>query len=115
MPIIQGGVSTLNLLQDVGSCGGPDKRLGVFVVLVNVIKEGGDQFLNATKHPAAQAGFGQIAKEAFHHVQPRATGGREVHVKARVATEPTLHFGMFVGRVIVHDHIAVHVPVVIVG
>jgi len=27
-----------------------------------------------------------------------------MHVKARVAAKPTLHFGMFVGRVIVHDH-----------
>ena len=73
--------------------------------MVDVVEDRCDQLLDAAKHSAPQAIFGQVAEELFYHVQPRATGGREVHVKTGMAPEPALHLGMLVGRVIVHDHV----------
>ena len=99
------GSGTLDLFQDVGGLCGPDKGLGILVVTVDVLADGLDQFLDAAKSAAAEPVFGQVAEEAFHHVQPRAAGGREVHVETRMASEPALHLRMLVGRVVVHDHV----------
>ena len=49
--------------------------------------------------------FGQIAKEAFDHVQPGGAGRREVHVEARVPRQPALHLRMFVRGIIVGNDV----------
>ena len=101
---MQGRPSTLDLLQDVGGLGCPDEGFWVFVVMVDVIKDRRNQLLDAAEDSAAQAVFRQVAEESFDHIQPRATGGREVHVEARVAAEPALDLLVLVGRVVIHDH-----------
>ena len=43
--------------------------------------------------------------QALDHVEPRAAGGREVHVETGMAREPTLHLWMLVRGVVVGDHV----------
>jgi len=104
MPIMKSRKGTFDLLEDVGGFGGPYEGLGVLVVTVDIFVDSCDQFLDAAKDPAAQAVLGQIAEEALHHIQPGAAGRREVDVKTGVALQPSLDLGIFVGGVVVHDH-----------
>ena len=96
--------SALDLLEYVGCLGGPDEGFGVVVVMVDVVEDRCDQLLDTAKDSAAQTIFGQVAEEALHHVQPRATCRCEVHAKAGMTVEPALDPEMFVGGVVVHDH-----------
>jgi len=73
--------------------------------MIDVVEDGGDQLFDTAKDSATQAIFGQVAEESFHHVQPGAACGREVHVEAGMASEPALDLGMLVGGVVVHDHV----------
>ena len=56
-----------------------------------------DQFAHAVEDSPTEALLGEVAKEAFHHVEPRGTGGREVHMEAWMPIEPAFHLGVFVG------------------
>jgi hypothetical protein len=53
LPIIQGCSGTFNLLQDVGSFGGPDEGLWLFIVLVDGISDGHNQFFDVAEDPSA--------------------------------------------------------------
>ena len=96
--------STFDFFQDISGAGGPDERLGALVVVIDVISDCGDEFFDIAKDAAAQPVLSQIAKEAFYHVEPGRTGGREVHVKTRVALEPAQHAIVLVGAGVVTDH-----------
>src|SRR5438445_10534494 len=85
---MESAASTFDLLQDISGAGGPDERLGALVVVIDVVSDGRDEFFDIAKNAAAQPVLSQIAKEAFHHIQPGRTGGREVHVKTRVTLKP---------------------------
>jgi hypothetical protein len=43
---------------------------GLVVVLVDVVADGHDQFLDVSEDPAAEPPFGEIAEEALDHVEP---------------------------------------------
>src|SRR5579859_7943812 len=64
-----------------------------------------DQLLDGAEDAAAQPVLREVTKEALHHSEPRRTGGREVHVKARMSFQPPLHFGMFVSGVVISDQV----------
>ena len=98
-------MSARHFFEDVGGAGGPDEGLGIFVVAIDVSSNGQNEFFEIAKHAAPQPVLREIAKEAFHHVQPRRAGGREVHMKARVLIEPALDLGMFMRRVVVADQV----------
>ena len=102
---MESAASTFDLLQDISGAGGPDERLGALVVVIDVVSDRGDEFFDIAKDAAAQPVLSQIPKEAFHHIQPGRTGGREVHVKTRVTLDPTLHAIVFVGAGVVTDHV----------
>ena len=53
---------------------------------------------------ALQATLGQLCEEALDRVEPRTGRWREVECEARVPVEPCADFGVFVGGVIVEDH-----------
>jgi hypothetical protein len=55
----------------------------VVVVLVDILSDRHDQLLHIAKDPAAEAVLSEIAEESLHHVEPRATGRREVDVESR--------------------------------
>jgi hypothetical protein len=73
----------------------------------DVILNRSDQLLNDMERAAMQALLGRITESALEQVQPRARGGREVQVKARMATRPTLDIEMLMGRVVVYDQLQV--------
>ena len=73
-------ISADDFSQYVFGGGGPDKRLGIFVVVSNISIDGGDQFGYAGKHAATQAILGEAAEEPLDHVEPRGRGGGEMHV-----------------------------------
>ena len=61
------------------------------------------EFCHAAEDAAGEALLGKLCEETFDNVQPGTAGGREVHVKTSVSLEPGLHFGMFMGGVVVND------------
>ena len=60
---MKGRVGTLHLFQDVGVFGGPDERLGSFIVMVDMFADGFDEILDVAEDAAAQLvlGRGRIA------------------------------------------------------
>src|SRR6185295_12517212 len=73
--------------------------------MLKVGLNGCDEFAYAAKDSAAELLVSQVAEEAFHHVQPRSTGGSIVHVKARMLLHPVLYCRMFVSCVVVDDDV----------
>ena len=103
MPIIERASGTLDLFEDIGSFRRPDEGLGVLIVFVDVLSDSHDQFFWIVKDPATQSILRKVSEEAFHHVQPRAAGRREVDVKPGMTSEPSLHLRMFVRGIVVDD------------
>ncbi|GEM_PF-5634062 len=77
------------------------------VVLVYVAPDGHDQLFDIAKDTAPEPLLSEITEEALHHVQPRATGWREVQMESRVTGDPLLHLGVLVGSVVVRDQVDV--------
>jgi len=61
--------------------------------MVDVGAESHDEFLQIAEDAAPKPILSQVAKEAFHHVQPRRAGGRKVQMKARVSRQPASQQG----------------------
>ena len=61
---------TGNFLQDVSGLGSPDKGLGVLIVFIDVFSDGHDQLFEILEDSAPDAVMRDVAKEAFHHVEP---------------------------------------------
>jgi hypothetical protein len=97
--------STFDLLEDVGGFRGPDEWFGMFIVAVDVFADSCDQLLHAAEGATPEAVFSQVAEEALHHIEPGAAGGSEVHMEPGMASEPALDLGMFVGGIVVHNHV----------
>jgi hypothetical protein len=57
----------------------------MFVVMIDVVFNAGNQFDRIAKTSTSQTVRGKVAKKAFHHIQPRSTGRREVKVESRMA------------------------------
>jgi hypothetical protein len=51
--------------------------------------------------------FGEGRKLALNQIDPRGTGGSEVHVETRTFRQPIANHGSFVGAVVVHDEMHV--------
>ena len=83
---------SFDLFEDVRRLGGPDERLGIEVVDLDVALDCRDQIPNAREGASANSLVGEISEEALDHVEPRRSGRREVHVEPRVPSEPSLHF-----------------------
>ena len=62
-----------------------------------------NQLRDAAEYAASNLFGRQVAKDAFHQIQPRTTGRDEMHVHTWVAREPPLNHGVFVRGVIVGD------------
>ena len=65
----------------------------------------------ATAAPAARFLAGDDAEEDFDHIHPRSRGWGEVHGDPRILGEPVLDLGVFVGGVVVGDHVQAHLGV----
>jgi hypothetical protein len=102
---MEGGAGASDLGKDIAGAGLPDKGLGVLVVLVKIVMDGLDQGLEAGKDFRADTPHGEVAKEAFHHVEPRGARRGEVEHEAGMFHQPGFHFDVFVGGVIVEDEV----------
>ena len=58
---------------------------------------------DAVKDPSPNGFVIQVAKPSFDKIYPAGTGGDEVRHKPRTTFQPSLHFGVFVSPVVVHD------------
>ena len=84
---------------------GPDKRLGVEVVSVDVVSDGCDELFEVLEDAALELVLGQVAEEAFDHVEPTGGGRREANVEAFVGLQPAFDSSVFVSRVVVADQV----------
>ena len=99
--------SALHLFQNVAGFGCPNIRLGLAVVLGDVVLDGLLQFPNMVKDAAAHAFVGEIAEKAFDLVEPGGTGGSEMQVEAWMLLEPSPYLGGFMRRVVVQNQVDV--------
>ncbi len=53
-----------------------------------------NQLWNALEATSPNAFFREVSEPPLHEVEPGRTGGREVQVKSRMATQPRLHFDL---------------------
>ena len=94
-----------DLFEDALDTGAPYERLGFGVVVLQVVLDGRDQFLDAAEDPAPKALLRQLAEPALDQVEPRSAGRREVQLEARVGVEPLAHRLVLVGAVVVEDDV----------
>jgi hypothetical protein len=59
---MEGRADALYLFDDVGDIGGPDQRLGVFVVMVDVFADGIDELFDVAKDAAARPVVDQVER-----------------------------------------------------
>ncbi len=64
-----------------------------------------DEFGDAAEDPTPNPLVRQVTEEAFHKVEPRTAGWREMHVNARMALEPSLDLRMLVGGIVIRDQV----------
>lgn len=64
-----------------------------------------DEFINTAEYSSSETVDGQIAKEAFHHVQPRGACWCEVEMKSGIAPLPGRNSVMLVGRIVIADDV----------
>ena len=89
-----------DLFRDLLDAFGPDKGLGVLVVVADVTLNGLDQVLDAGEAASPNPLARDFTKPSFGQIQPGRTRRCEVQVETRVSLEPRLHFGVFVGGVV---------------
>lgn len=89
--------------QDLLCSFGPHKGCGMRIALGDVRVNRRNQLRDTAKDSATNLLGCQVAKDAFHQVEPRTAGGREMHVDARVAHQPPLDRGVFVCGIVVSD------------
>ena len=86
----------------------------MFVPVVDVLRNRGDQFIDTRDREAADAALGEFTEEAFDEIEPRRRGGREVKGDARMPEEPACHLGVLVRGVVIEDdvngQVARHTP-----
>ena len=100
---------TVNLFDDgAGGCR-PDKRLGVGVVVFEIIVDRSLEVDNGVEHAATDAFSGDLGEEALDHVEPGSRGRREVDVEARVFFQPPFDLRCLVGGVVIDDQVDVQV------
>src|SRR5713226_5497587 len=75
------------------------------VVLVDVVADSHDQFLDIAEDAAPKAVLSEVAEESLHHVEPGTAGGGEVHMEAPMAGQPLVDLGMFVRGIVIRDQI----------
>ena len=93
--------------EDVVSRFGPGEGLWLFVVLQQVVVDGGLQIVDAGVAAPADAPCGDRGEEAFDKVQPGRAGRREMQLEARMPRKPCFDLGRLVGGVVVEHEMHV--------
>jgi|KBSMisStandDraft_5_1062788.scaffolds.fasta_scaffold1494554_2 hypothetical protein len=63
-----------------------------------------DEFFHAAEGSASDGLPCNPVEPDLHLVKPGRVGGREMYMEARSSGQPAFHARMFVGGVVVHDH-----------
>ena len=83
---------------------GPDEGFGTGIVLGKIGVDGGLQVSDRAEDAAPDALAGDFGEEILDRVEPGSRGRGEVKSPARMARQPSQHFGVFMGGVVVeHD------------
>ena len=72
-----------------------------------VVADGLFEFNGAAMSAAADLALGERGEPALDLIEPGGRGRREVHVEARMASEPAFDRGSLVRAVVVHDQMHV--------
>ena len=94
---------SIDLLDDAVGIGGPDEGFGFAVVFAEVAVDRGLQVDQRAKDAALQPPAGERGKEGLDRIGPGAGSGCEMKHPAGVPGEPSAHFGMLVGGIVVED------------
>ena len=81
----------------------PDERVGVLVVVLDVLLDRGFKFGDTAEAASTDALVGNIGKPAFDEVKPGRGGGNEVKVEAWVLGQPIANFLLLMRRVVIDD------------
>ena len=82
---------------------GPDERLWIGIVVVQVVMDSALKFGDALEGAAADAVSRDLGEEALNHVEPGGRGRREVQMEAGMRLEPALYGRGLVSGIVV-DH-----------
>src|ERR1700756_2614352 len=93
----------IDLFDDAVGNGGPDEGCGFAVVFAEVSVDRGLQVDQRAKDAALQQPAGERGKEGLDRIGPGAGSGCEMKHPARMAGEPSAHFGMLVDGIVVED------------
>src|ERR1700716_1140755 len=98
---------SLDARHDVISRLGPHKRLGIGVVVVEVLANSALELVGGAMGAAAKLTLGQGSEPALNLVEPRSRSRCEVDVESGMTCEPGAHHGCLVRSVIVHYQVNV--------
>jgi hypothetical protein len=70
-----------NLFEDFGGWGGPDERLGIGIVMLQIGLDNGLEVSDACEDAAADAVAGDLGEEPFDHVEPGGRGRGEMQME----------------------------------
>ena len=94
-----------DFFQDVRCFCRPDDGFWILIVAIDVFSNGHDQLFEILEDAALEPVLGQVAEEAFHHIQPRGRSRREANMESLVCLQPAFDSLMFVGRVVIANQI----------
>lgn len=97
------------LAEDGVGGGGPGKRSGMKIVVLDESVDALDELLDGGGGAAADGLMGDVTEPTFDLIEPGSVGGREVHVIARMCRQPGADFGVLVGGVVVDDEMELQV------
>ena len=86
---------------------GPDKGVGVGIVMFQVVVNGGFELGHGGEDATTDALLSDQPEEALDLIEPGGRGRGEVQVKAGVLGQPYLDVGMLVGGVVVEDEVKI--------
>ena len=87
----------VDLADDLPGILGPGEGPRVVVPVVGERPDGGHELLDGGEGAPPDGLAGDDREEAFHEVEPRAAGGREVQGDPGVLHQPGVDLGMLVG------------------
>ena len=100
---LRNSFTTIDLVNDLLSSGGPDKGLRLFVGLRKILFDSGNEFFKASEVAPSQALLGEFGKPTLHQVKPGRTGWSVMNMKALMFRQPLRNIVMLMGAVIVHN------------
>ena len=81
----------------------PGKGLGVGVVVLDIVVDGGGELGHTFEDTATDTLGGSFSEPTFNKIEPRRRSGNKMEVKAGMPDQPSLDPWMLVRRIIIGD------------